>query len=91
MQLLTDIAQLEDQLSMPTPGVLETLSSVPGDVMVLGAAGKMGPTLTRMVRRALDQLGQRERRVFAASSSWARTDTLALRMRTIDAAVTTSM
>lgn len=67
MQLPTDIAQLEEQLSAPTPGVLEKLSSLPGDVMVLGAAGKMGPTLTRMVRRALDQLGQHKRRVFAAS------------------------
>lgn len=67
MRPISTIADLEDQLSQPTDGVRETLSSIPGDVMVLGAGGKMGPSLARMVRRALDELGQRDRRVFAAS------------------------
>src|SRR6185437_6074462 len=31
------------------------------DIVVLGAAGKMGPTLTRMARRALDALGRHDR------------------------------
>ncbi len=67
MRPILNVADLEDQLSQPTAGVLETLGSIPGDVMVLGAGGKMGPTLARMVRRAMDQLGQRDRKVFAAS------------------------
>lgn len=67
MRPILNVADLEEQLSLPTSGVLETLASVPGDVMVLGAGGKMGPTLARMVRRGMDQLGQRERRVFAVS------------------------
>lgn len=67
MRPILNVADLEDQLSQPTTGVLETLSSIPGNVMVLGAGGKMGPTLARMVRRALDQIGQRDRKVFAAS------------------------
>ena len=67
MRPILTVADLEDQLSQPTRGVLETLSSIPGDVMVLGAGGKMGPTLARMVRRALDELGQRDRKVIAAS------------------------
>src|ERR671937_1726369 len=54
-------AELDDLLSTPTPGVLDTLRRVPGDVLVLGAAGKMGPTLARMLRRALDALGRRDR------------------------------
>ena len=36
------------------------LERCPGDVIVLGAAGKMGPSLARMLRRALDELGSRE-------------------------------
>jgi nucleoside-diphosphate-sugar epimerase len=67
MKPILNIADLEDQLSQPTPGALEALRSVPGDVIVLGAGGKMGPTLARMARRALDQLGQTERRVMAVS------------------------
>ena len=35
--------------------------------MVLGAGGKMGPTLARMVRRGLDAIGHRHRRVIAVS------------------------
>ena len=35
--------------------------------MVLGAGGKMGPTLARMARRGLDAIGQKPRRVIAVS------------------------
>jgi len=38
-----------------------------GDILVLGAGGKMGPTLARMVRRGLDAIGQPQRRVIAVS------------------------
>jgi nucleoside-diphosphate-sugar epimerase len=58
---IVDIEDLEDRLSTPTPGVLETLSRLDGDILVLGVAGKMGPTLARMARRASDQLGIRRR------------------------------
>jgi nucleoside-diphosphate-sugar epimerase len=46
--------------------VLDTLRSLEGDIAILGAGGKMGPSLARMVRRACDALGQ-NRRVFAVS------------------------
>lgn len=61
------IAELEDALSQPTAGVLETLRRIPGDVMILGAGGKMGPTLARMVRRGFDGVGHYQRRVLAVS------------------------
>jgi hypothetical protein len=48
-------AELEERLSRPTPAVVNALRRVPGDVIVLGAGGKMGPSLTKMVRRALDE------------------------------------
>lgn len=53
-------AELDELLSRPTPGVLEALAKVPGDLLVLGAGGKMGPTLARMARRAFDQLARRD-------------------------------
>jgi nucleoside-diphosphate-sugar epimerase len=59
-------AELDAALSEPTPQVVETLARHPGDVVLLGAAGKMGPSLARMARRAADALGDR-RRVIAVS------------------------
>ena len=53
--------ELEELLSRPTPGVVDTLRRHPGDILILGAGGKMGPTLARMARRALDQLGRSPR------------------------------
>ena len=58
---LASEAALEDALSAPSAGLLASMRSTPGDIIVLGAAGKMGPTLSRMARRALDALGSRDR------------------------------
>jgi nucleoside-diphosphate-sugar epimerase len=54
-------AALDDALSAPSSGLLASLRSTPGDIVILGAAGKMGPTLARIARRALDELGTRDR------------------------------
>lgn len=67
MNPIHTIAELEEALSRPTTGVLDTLRSLEGDVMVLGAGGKMGPTLARMVRRGFDEIGHQQRRVLAVS------------------------
>src|SRR5271168_4448360 len=45
-------AHLEDLMTTPSSAVVETLSKVSGDIMVLGVGGKMGPTLARLARRA---------------------------------------
>jgi nucleoside-diphosphate-sugar epimerase len=61
------ITELEAALSRPTLGVLATLRQLDGDIMILGAGGKMGPTLARMARRGCDEIGQPKRRVIAVS------------------------
>ena len=66
MELIETTEQLEERLSRPTEGALATLRALDGDVLVLGAGGKMGPTLARMVRRGVDALSQK-RRVLAVS------------------------
>jgi len=48
-----DEADLEERLSRPTPALTQLLATVPGDLVVLGAGGKMGPSLARMARRAI--------------------------------------
>jgi len=49
---IPDEATLEEVLSRPDPALIEDLAAVPGDILVLGAAGKMGPTLCRLAKRA---------------------------------------
>ncbi len=66
MKPIESVAELEERLSAPTEGVLEQFRTLAGDILILGAAGKMGPTLGRMARRASDAHGQ-SRRVFAVS------------------------
>jgi nucleoside-diphosphate-sugar epimerase len=50
---LVDEEALEERLSRPTPDVERALARLAGPLVLLGAAGKMGPTLARMARRAL--------------------------------------
>lgn len=61
--------QLEDWLSEPTAEVIETLGRLPGDLVLLGVAGKMGPTLARMAKRANDAAGVRRRVIGVARFS----------------------
>lgn len=49
--------ELEEDLSRPTPEAVKDLSQLRGALVLLGVGGKMGPTLARMARRALDEAG----------------------------------
>ena len=52
---LATVEALEDVLSTPQAGLVEALSRLEGDILILGAGGKVGPTLARMARRAAPQ------------------------------------
>jgi nucleoside-diphosphate-sugar epimerase len=56
-----DSAHLDELLSEPNAGVIETLRRLEGDLLILGVGGKMGPSLARMARRALDAAGVKRR------------------------------
>jgi len=47
-----DVEALEDFMTDPTPGLVNDLARIDGDILVLGVGGKMGPTLARMAKRA---------------------------------------
>jgi nucleoside-diphosphate-sugar epimerase len=49
---IDSIEQLEEVMTAPPIGLVEALRDVPGDLMVLGVGGKMGPTLARLAKRA---------------------------------------
>jgi hypothetical protein len=48
---------LEERLSRPTAEAVRDIARLKGDLVILGVGGKMGPTLARMAKRAIDQAG----------------------------------
>ena len=50
-------AQLEDIMSTPTPEVVEAMAELEGDLLILGVGGKMGPTLAKLAKRAIEVSG----------------------------------
>ena len=61
-----NVTALDDLLSTPRPETIAALAACPGDIVVLGAGGKMGPTLARMAARAA-AIEAAPRRVIAVS------------------------
>lgn len=57
VESIRDVEHLEDMLSDPPEGVIRAMAGVEGDILILGASGKLGPTLARMARRASDLAG----------------------------------
>ncbi len=49
---IADVETLEELMSRPSAALAEALARTPGDLLVLGVGGKMGPTLARMAKRA---------------------------------------
>jgi nucleoside-diphosphate-sugar epimerase len=62
-----DEAALDALLSEPTAPALRALERLDGDFILLGAGGKMGPTLARMLRRGMDACGRSRQRVYAVA------------------------
>src|SRR3954464_2387959 len=58
--------QLESALAQPSDADIEVAARLDGDVLILGAGGKMGPSLARRVQHAVGESGSRTR-VWAAS------------------------
>jgi hypothetical protein len=46
------VGELESFMARPSQELVDELAAVPGDILVLGAGGKMGPTLSMLARRA---------------------------------------
>lgn len=46
------VEAMEDFMTAPSAALIADLARTPGDIMVMGVGGKMGPTLARMAKRA---------------------------------------
>jgi nucleoside-diphosphate-sugar epimerase len=52
-ETIPDIPALDDLLCRPSQALIDDLRKVDGDIMILGVAGKMGPTLAGLAKAAL--------------------------------------
>ncbi len=58
--------ELEEALSRPTPALIEMMQELEGDIIILGVAGKMGVSMSRMAKRACIEAGI-EKRIIGVS------------------------
>jgi nucleoside-diphosphate-sugar epimerase len=59
--------ELDIMLAEPSPALVGDMARLEGDVIILGAGGKMGPTLSLLARNALNAAGHTDARVIAVS------------------------
>lgn len=58
---ITSLEDLEPRLSEPTEADRAFMHNLEGNLMILGAGGKMGPSLAKLAKRAADDAGLRKR------------------------------
>ncbi len=51
---MRSVEDLEERLSRPSAALVADLAALDGDILVLGAGGKLGPSLVRLALRAVD-------------------------------------
>ncbi len=66
---MPDESALERLLAQPVPSVVGALSTIHGDIVILGAGGKMGPSLARLAARSLRDAGHPGRVIAVARFS----------------------
>ena len=49
--------ELDQQLATPDEALIEDLSRIEGDIMILGLGGKMGPSLAMLAKNAIEKAG----------------------------------
>ncbi len=65
-------AELDELLTRPRPMLLEFIRTIESPLVILGAGGKMGPTLALLARRAADEAGHQLRIIAVSRFSDAR-------------------
>lgn len=55
--IVADDEQLDELITTPSPELIEFAATLSGPIVILGAGGKMGPTLAVRAQRAIDESG----------------------------------
>ena len=59
---IRNVEELDQFLSNPSDALRKDLGNLPGDILILGAGGKMGPSLAMLAKRAAP-----DKKIFAVS------------------------
>ena len=63
---MTELELLEQELLKPSDALVADMKSLEGDIILLGVAGKMGPSMARLARQAADR-ARVKRRIIGVS------------------------
>ncbi len=55
--MMKDIQQVYQDLLQPSDALVADVAKLDGDIIILGAGGKMGPALARLTKQAMDKAG----------------------------------
>lgn len=55
------LADLEDFMTEPSQALIDDIKEIDGDILILGVGGKMGPTMAKMTKRAIDVAGLKKK------------------------------
>ncbi len=61
IEKIDNIDQLENLLSTPSQQLVDFFKELKGDILILGVGGKIGPSLARMAKRAVEKAGVEKR------------------------------
>lgn len=79
-------AELNRLLATPYPELIEMMQRLDGDLMILGAGGKMGPSLAHLARRACREAGV-SKRVIGVSNEYDANDRKSLEQDGVETVV----
>lgn len=58
---MTELEQLEQELLKPSDKLVADMYQIKGDIILLGVGGKMGPSMAKLAKMAVDQAGIKKR------------------------------
>lgn len=54
---MTDLTALEAGLTLPSEALINDIAKIKGDIILLGVGGKMGPSMAKLAKKAIDIAG----------------------------------
>ena len=70
MNYILNEETLNEALTTPSQGLIEDIAKIDGDIMVLGAGGKMGPDICILAKKAIDLAGLSKKVYSLDFQSW---------------------
>ncbi len=58
---MTELDILEQKLLKPSDALVADVAKIEGDIIILGVGGKMGPSMAKLARKAIDNAGIKKR------------------------------